>query len=81
MVDNTDKLEEAGTSYNARPTDAPGCECGASKEARTSLRCCHSRCVFGAGHSTLPLEWGITGAVWEGPSYYKLINKGLEYSN
>ena len=81
MVHNTDKLEEAGTSYNARPTDAPWCECGASKEAWTPLRRCHSRCVLGVGRRTSPQEWGTTGAAWEGPSCYKLINKTLEYSN
>ena len=66
---------------NARPTGAPWCAGGASKEARPPLRRCHSRCVLGAGRRTPPQEWGTTGAAWVGPSCYKLINKALEYSN
>ena len=31
------------------------------------------------GSRTLPQEEGTAGAAWEGPSCYKLINKGLEY--
>ena len=85
MVDNTDKLEEAGTPYVRRitlvPLVCPGVRAGPQKKARPPLRHCHSRCVLGAGRRTPPQEWDTTGAAWEGPSYYKLINKGLEYSN
>ena len=54
---------------------------GPSKEARTPLRQCLSRSVLVAGRRTPPQEGGTTGAAWEGSSCYKLLNKGLEYSN
>ena len=54
---------------------------GPSKEARAPLHRCQSRSVLGVCRRTPPQEGGTTSAMWEGPSYYKLINKGLEYSN
>ena len=39
------------------------------------------RPVEEGGRRTPHQEGRIAGAAWEGPSCYKMINKGLEYSN
>ena len=84
MVDNTDKLEEAGTPYVRRITLVPLVRPGvrAGPQSRQGYLCVVvTQDVCSAGRRTPPQEWGTTGAAWEEPSCYELINKALEYSN
>ena len=66
------------TTRKARPTGVSTCTCVALNELRPPLRPCRSTHELGARRRTPPQEWGTTGAAWKEPSWYKLINNGLE---
>ena len=85
VVDNTDKLEEAGTPYVQRimlvPLVRPGMRAGPQRrQGHLCVGVTQDMC------SVLVVIFHLkkgdtTGVAWEEPSCYKLINKGLEYSN
>ena len=77
IVDNVDKLEEAGTPYVRHVTLVP-LVCLVCIEARTPLRRCRSTHELAARRHTPPQEGGTIDATWDGPSLLKLTNKGLE---
>ena len=85
VVDNTDKLEEAGTPCVWRVTLVPLVRpdmCAGPQRRQGHLYVGVSQEVCSVWVVILHLKkGGTTGAAWEGPSCYKLINKGLHYLN
>ena len=84
MIDNTDKLEEAGTPYvrcvTLVPLVCPGVRAGPQRrQGHLCVGVSQEVCSVQSSYSTL--RRGYNGCCMGGSSYYKLINKGLEYSN
>ena len=85
MVDNTDKVEEAGMPYVRRitlvPLMRPGVSAGPQRR-QGHLCVVVTQDVCSVLVVVLYLKNGVQRVLRkEGPSCYKLINKALEYSN